>query len=65
MSIFHRLFWSYRVFGCFSATGVKKTLQKNVLQKKRVEKLLQKNRQKIQKNSFFSRLFITFWGVSR
>jgi hypothetical protein len=37
---------------------------KNVLQKNRVEKFLQKNRQK-SKTDFFSILCITFLGVSR
>jgi hypothetical protein len=46
----------YRVFGVFSAMGVQKH-HKNVLQKNRVEKFLQKNRQKNPK-PIFSRLFL-------
>jgi hypothetical protein len=47
----------YRVFGVFSAMGVQKRY-KNVLQKNRVEKYLQKIRPKTQ-NRFFHDLFLS------
>jgi hypothetical protein len=52
---FPRFFLFYRVFGCFSAMGVQKhyTLQKNVLQKNRVERFYKKFDQK-SKTDFFS-----------
>jgi hypothetical protein len=40
-------FWLYRVFGCFSAMGVKKTPPKTLYEKHRVEKFLQKIQPKI------------------
>jgi hypothetical protein len=60
MSVFPRLFLFYRVFGCFLAMGFKSTT-KNVLQKNRVEKFLQKIRPKIQNRLFCDFFLSRFW----
>ena len=51
-------------FRVFLSGGSSKILQKNVLQKDRVEKVLQKNRQKSKAGCFLKNVF-PFWGVSR
>jgi hypothetical protein len=61
MSVFPRLFLFYRVFGCFSAMRVQKRHKKR-LPKNRVEKFLQKNRQKIQTRFFLDFLLSRFWA---
>jgi hypothetical protein len=56
MSVFPRLFWFYRGFGCFSAMGVQKQY------KKRFAKQID---QKVETRCFFDFFLITFLGVSR
>jgi hypothetical protein len=52
-------------FRVFFSDGSSKTLQKALTTKNRVEKFLQKIRQKIQNRLFLGFVFITFLGVSR
>jgi hypothetical protein len=52
-------------FRVFFSDGSPKTLQKALTTKNRVEKFLQKIRQKIQNRFFLGFVFITFLGVSR
>jgi hypothetical protein len=58
---FSHFFLFYRVFGCFSAMGVKKYYKKRFAKNNRVEKFVQKIRPKIQ-NRFFLDFVITFFG---
>jgi hypothetical protein len=62
MSVFPRLFLFYRVFGCFLAAGVKKTLQKNVLQKGSCRKVFTKNSTKNPKPIVSRFLFYHVFG---
>jgi hypothetical protein len=68
MSVFPRLFWFHRVFGCFSAMGVQKHYKKRFA-KKIVSKSFYKKFDNFvlfnKKTRFFIDFFLTFLGVSR
>jgi hypothetical protein len=61
MSVFPRLFLFYRVFGCFSATGVQKHYKKR-LTKKIVSKSFYKKIDQKSKTDFFSNFFNHVFG---
>jgi hypothetical protein len=61
MSVFPRLFWFYRVFGCFLAMGVQKHYKKR-LTKKIVSKSFNKKFDQKSQTDFFSIFFYHVFG---
>jgi hypothetical protein len=59
---FSSIFWFYRGYGCFSAMGVQKHYKKTFCKTNRVEKLLQKNRQKVPNRLFLDLFYSRFWA---